>query len=96
MLGDYTSFMQKEIFEQNESVINTMRGRVDYGSHKVVLGGIKVSICIDFCFLVVWSSEFEGKFDKRYYLLRFRNSFQKLDVAEGLFSLDVAPATIQQ
>ena len=53
MLGDYTSFMQKEIFEQNESVINTMRGRVDYGSHKVVLGGIKVSICIDICFLVV-------------------------------------------
>ena len=53
MLGDYTSFMQKEIFEQNESVINTMRGRVDYGSHKVVLGGLKVFICTVFCFLVV-------------------------------------------
>ena len=46
MLGDYTSFMQKEIFEQNESVINTMRGRVDYGGNKVVLGGIKVRICV--------------------------------------------------
>ena len=53
MLGDYTSFMQKEIFEQNESVINTMRGRVDYGSHKVVLGGIKVFISIDFCCFLV-------------------------------------------
>ena len=53
MLGDYSSFMEKEIFEQNESVINTMRGRVDYGSHKVVLGGIKVFIYIYYCFLVV-------------------------------------------
>ena len=53
MLGDYTSFMQKEIFEQNESVINTMRGRVDYRSHKVVLGGIKVFICVHYCFLAV-------------------------------------------
>ena len=53
MLGDYTSFMQKEIFEQNESVINTMRGRVDYGSHKVVLGGIKVLICVHEYFVVV-------------------------------------------
>ena len=42
MLGDYTSFMQKEIFEQTESVVNTMRGRVDYENHNVVLGGIKV------------------------------------------------------
>ena len=42
MLGDYTSFMQKEIYEQTESVVNTMRGRVDYTNHNVVLGGIKV------------------------------------------------------
>ena len=42
MLGDYTSFMQKEIFEQTESVVNTMRGRVDYENLNVVLGGIKV------------------------------------------------------
>ena len=33
--------MQKEIFEQPESVMNTMRGRVNFEEKKVVLGGIK-------------------------------------------------------
>lgn len=33
--------MQKEIFEQPESVVNTMRGRVNYDQLKVNLGGIK-------------------------------------------------------
>ena len=33
--------MQKEIFEQPESVVNTMRGRVNYEQLKVTLGGIK-------------------------------------------------------
>jgi len=28
MKGNFSSFMQKEIFEQPESVVNTMRGRV--------------------------------------------------------------------
>lgn len=41
MKGNYNSFMQKEIFEQSESVINTMRGRVDFKSGSVILGGIK-------------------------------------------------------
>lgn len=41
MKGNYNFFMQKEIFEQSESVINTMRGRVDFKSDTVVLGGIK-------------------------------------------------------
>jgi len=41
MKGNYNSFMQKEIFEQSESVVNTMRGRVDFKSGTVVLGGIK-------------------------------------------------------
>lgn len=41
MKGNYNSFMQKEIFEQSESVVNTMRGRVDFKSNTVVLGGIK-------------------------------------------------------
>ncbi|GFY64222.1 glutamine--fructose-6-phosphate aminotransferase 2 [Trichonephila inaurata madagascariensis] len=41
MKGSYSSFMQKEIFEQPESVINTMRGRVNLDSESVVLGGIK-------------------------------------------------------
>jgi len=35
--------MQKEIFEQPESVVNTMRGRVNFEDETVVLGGIKVS-----------------------------------------------------
>lgn len=35
--------MQKEIFEQPESVVNTMRGRVNFDTGTVVLGGIKVS-----------------------------------------------------
>ena len=34
--------MQKEIFEQPESVVNTMRGRVSFENETVVLGGIKV------------------------------------------------------
>ena len=33
--------MQKEIFEQPESVVNTMRGRVNFDKNTVVLGGIK-------------------------------------------------------
>lgn len=41
MKGNYSSFMQKEIFEQPESVINTMRGRVLFDNDTVVLGGIK-------------------------------------------------------
>jgi len=41
MKGNYQYFMQKEIFEQPESVINTMRGRVNYEQLKVTLGGIK-------------------------------------------------------
>ncbi|CAF4609189.1 unnamed protein product [Rotaria sp. Silwood2] len=41
MKGNYKYFMQKEIFEQPESVVNTMRGRVNFSSKKVVLGGIK-------------------------------------------------------
>ncbi len=41
MKGNFKTFMQKEIFEQTESVVNTTRGRVlDDG--RVVLGGIKV------------------------------------------------------
>lgn len=42
MKGNYSSFMQKEIFEQPESVVNTMRGRVNFENGTVVLGGITV------------------------------------------------------
>lgn len=41
MKGNFSFFMQKEIFEQPESVVNTMRGRVNFESQTVVLGGIK-------------------------------------------------------
>jgi glucosamine--fructose-6-phosphate aminotransferase (isomerizing) len=41
MKGNYSSFMQKEIFEQPESVMNTMRGRVNFETEMVTLGGIK-------------------------------------------------------
>ncbi|CAF0867415.1 unnamed protein product [Rotaria sordida] len=41
MKGNYKYFMQKEIYEQPESVVNTMRGRVNFSAKKVVLGGIK-------------------------------------------------------
>lgn len=41
MKGQYSYFMQKEIFEQPESVMNTMRGRVNFEQKEVILGGIK-------------------------------------------------------
>ena len=43
LVGNYSTFMQKEIFEQPESVVNTMRGRLNYEEGKVFLGGLKVS-----------------------------------------------------
>ncbi|XP_052770795.1 glutamine--fructose-6-phosphate aminotransferase [isomerizing] 1-like isoform X4 [Mya arenaria] len=41
MKGQYSTFMQKEIFEQPESVVNTMRGRVIFDENTVMLGGLK-------------------------------------------------------
>ncbi|XP_053574182.1 glutamine--fructose-6-phosphate aminotransferase [isomerizing] 1 isoform X2 [Bombina bombina] len=41
MKGNFSTFMQKEIFEQPESVVNTMRGRVNFDDHTVNLGGLK-------------------------------------------------------
>ncbi len=41
MKGNYSTFMQKEIFEQPESVVNTMRGRINFEKEEVTLGGIK-------------------------------------------------------
>lgn len=40
MKGNYSSFMQKEIFEQPDSVMNTMRGRMNFVKNEVKLGGI--------------------------------------------------------
>lgn len=41
MKGKFDHFMQKEIFEQPESVVNTMRGRLDVANHQVTLGGLR-------------------------------------------------------
>lgn len=41
MKGKFDHFMQKEIFEQPESVVNTMRGRLDVANKKVTLGGLR-------------------------------------------------------
>ncbi|OZJ02509.1 Glutamine--fructose-6-phosphate aminotransferase [isomerizing] [Bifiguratus adelaidae] len=41
MKGSFDHFMQKEIYEQPESVVNTMRGRVNFDTNKVTLGGLK-------------------------------------------------------
>jgi len=46
MKGSFSSFMLKEIFEQPESVVNTMRGRVNFDDRAVVLGGIQVPLLI--------------------------------------------------
>ncbi len=41
MKGNFSTFMQKEIFEQPESVVNTMRGRINFEQEVITLGGIK-------------------------------------------------------
>lgn len=41
MKGKFDHFMQKEIFEQPESVVNTMRGRLDAENQTVTLGGLR-------------------------------------------------------
>ncbi|KAI9183397.1 glutamine--fructose-6-phosphate transaminase (isomerizing) [Blastocladiella emersonii ATCC 22665] len=41
MKGQFSHYMQKEIFEQPESVVNTMRGRVNFNNHSITLGGLK-------------------------------------------------------
>lgn len=46
MKGSFDHFMQKEIFEQPESVVNTMRGRINFDKHQVTLGGLKSYISI--------------------------------------------------
>eukprot|EP01118_Nematostelium_gracile_P002218 TRINITY_DN12451_c0_g1_i1.p1 TRINITY_DN12451_c0_g1~~TRINITY_DN12451_c0_g1_i1.p1 ORF type:complete len:656 (-),score=225.66 TRINITY_DN12451_c0_g1_i1:80-2047(-) len=38
--GGFAHFMLKEIHEQDATVVNTMRGRVDYENYKIKLGGL--------------------------------------------------------
>ena len=46
MKGQFDHFMQKEIYEQPESVVNTMRGRVNFDTYNVNLGGLKAYLHI--------------------------------------------------
>ncbi|KAF2863530.1 isomerising glucosamine-fructose-6-phosphate aminotransferase [Piedraia hortae CBS 480.64] len=41
MKGSFDHFMQKEIFEQPESVVNAMRGRLNLEDKTITLGGLK-------------------------------------------------------
>ena len=41
MKGSFPHFMLKEIYEQPDSVVNTIRGRVDFDNHRVILGGLR-------------------------------------------------------
>ncbi|NXU45900.1 GFPT1 aminotransferase, partial [Drymodes brunneopygia] len=45
MKGNFSSFMQKEIFEQPESVVNTMRGRVNFDDYTGALALIFPRLC---------------------------------------------------
>ncbi|TFK38032.1 L-glutamine D-fructose 6-phosphate amidotransferase [Crucibulum laeve] len=46
MKGKFDTFMQKEIYEQPESVVNTMRGRVNFDENKITLGGLRAYLPI--------------------------------------------------
>ncbi|KAJ3534458.1 hypothetical protein NMY22_g6915 [Coprinellus aureogranulatus] len=46
MKGNFDTFMQKEIYEQPESVVNTMRGRVNFDDYKITLGGLRAYLPI--------------------------------------------------
>ncbi|KIY72696.1 isomerising glucosamine-fructose-6-phosphate aminotransferase [Cylindrobasidium torrendii FP15055 ss-10] len=46
MKGKFDTFMQKEIYEQPESVVNTMRGRVNFDTPKITLGGLRMYLPI--------------------------------------------------
>jgi glucosamine--fructose-6-phosphate aminotransferase (isomerizing) len=50
MRGSFAHYMLKEIFEQPESVVNTMRGRVNFETSRVVLGGL-----VDYIKYAPWS-----------------------------------------
>ncbi|KAI9465347.1 L-glutamine D-fructose 6-phosphate amidotransferase [Lactarius psammicola] len=44
--GQVQPLMQKEIYEQPESVVNTMRGRVNFDNNKITLGGLRAYLPI--------------------------------------------------
>jgi glucosamine 6-phosphate synthetase-like amidotransferase/phosphosugar isomerase protein len=61
MKGQFDHFMQKEIYEQPESVVNTMRGRVNFDTRTINLGGLKsylnvIRRCRRMCFIACGTS----------------------------------------
>ncbi|TBU37936.1 hypothetical protein BD309DRAFT_1023228 [Dichomitus squalens] len=46
MKGKFDHFMQKEIYEQPESFVNTMRGRVNFDHRVITLGGLRAYVNI--------------------------------------------------
>lgn len=46
MKGKFDTFMQKEIYEQPDSVVNTMRGRVNFDTSTITLGGLRAYLPI--------------------------------------------------
>jgi len=46
MKGKFDHYMQKEIYEQPESVVNTMRGRVNFDTNAITLGGLRAYLPI--------------------------------------------------
>ncbi|PSS32045.1 hypothetical protein PHLCEN_2v2190 [Hermanssonia centrifuga] len=46
MKGKFDHFMQKEIYEQPESAVNTMRGRVNFDQNVITLGGLRAYLPI--------------------------------------------------
>jgi len=46
MKGKFDTFMQKEIYEQPDSVVNTMRGRVNFDDFRITLGGLRAYLPI--------------------------------------------------
>lgn len=42
--GEFTHFMQKEIYEQGRSLTDTLRGRLDFVQNRVLLGSLNLSM----------------------------------------------------
>lgn len=75
MKGQYETYMQKEIFEQPESVMNTMRGRVNFDTNAVQCGGIlsyikEINRCRRLLFIACGTSYHSAIAVSRYFNIR--------------------------
>ena len=51
--GNFSTFMQKEIFEQPESVVNTMRGRINFELEQVgIIFLLQLNSCVAGVYLI--------------------------------------------